>query len=87
VRWRGRLSREDGDRAERAASMRLANPQFIPRNHRVEEAIADAEVGRFGKFHQIVQVLARPYDTQPEMSAYAKPPEPEEEVLQTFCGT
>jgi serine/tyrosine/threonine adenylyltransferase len=87
VRWRGRLSREDGDGAERAASMRLANPQFIPRNHRVEEAIADAEVGRFGKFHQIVQVLARPYDTQPEMSAYAKPPEPEEEVLQTFCGT
>ncbi len=87
VRWRGRLSREDGDGAERAASMQLANPLFIPRNHRIQAAIADAEAGHFEKFHELMEVLARPCDAQPDFSDYAQPPEPDEEVLQTFCGT
>ena len=30
---------------------------------------------------------ANPYDDQPEFLDYAKPPMPEEEVQQTFCGT
>jgi uncharacterized protein YdiU (UPF0061 family) len=67
--------------------MRAVNPMFIPRNHRIEAAIADAEAGRFDKFHELVDVLAHPYDDQPEFADYAKPPTPAEEVQQTFCGT
>ena len=86
-RWRDRLSREDRSPEARRASMREVNPMFIPRNHRIEAAIADAEAGRFDKFHELVDVLAHPYDDQPEFADYAKPPMPEEEVQQTFCGT
>ena len=67
--------------------MRRANPKFIPRNHRIEAAIKDAEDGRFDSFHQLNDVLATPCDDQPGVEHYAQPPAPEEEVLQTFCGT
>jgi uncharacterized protein YdiU (UPF0061 family) len=86
-RWRHRLSREDQPADARRASMRAVNPMFLPRNHRIEAAIVDAEAGRFGKFHELVDVLAHPYVDQPEFSDYAKPPMPKEEVQQTFCGT
>jgi len=87
VRWRERLSREEQSAEARSAGMRAVNPMFIPRNHRIEEAIDDVEAGRFDKFHKLVDVLAHPYDDQLEFAEYAKPPTPDEEVQQTFCGT
>jgi serine/tyrosine/threonine adenylyltransferase len=32
-------------------------------------------------------VLSNPYQDQPENLRYASPPEPDQRVLQTFCGT
>ena len=86
--WRRRLAREDVGPAARAAAMRRVNPAFIPRNHRVEQAI-EAAVRRddFAPFETLVQVLARPYDDQPEHVHLADPPRQEERVLETFCGT
>ena len=86
-RWRQRLSFEDQAARACRIRMRSVNPMYIPRNHRVEAAIADAEVGRFEKFHELVNVLAHPYDDQPDFAGYAKSPALEEEVLRTFCGT
>jgi uncharacterized protein YdiU (UPF0061 family) len=87
-RWRERLERDPRQPAERAASMRAVNPAFIPRNHRIEEAIAAAvEEQDFSLFEALNDLLSRPYDDQPAFSAYARPPMPGEEVLQTFCGT
>ncbi len=85
--WRARLSLEDTPCAARAAAMRAVNPAFIPRNHRVQAAIAAAEAGDFSVFEALIQVLARPYDEQPEAAAYGAPPRPEEVVRATFCGT
>ena len=87
ARWRDRLSLEDVAADARREKMLAINPMYIPRNHRIEAAIAGAEAGNFGKIHDLVEVLARPYDKRPEFADYAKPPAPEEEVLQTFCGT
>jgi uncharacterized protein YdiU (UPF0061 family) len=87
VRWRERLASEVAPPEVRRDAMRAVNPRFIPRNHRVEAAIAQALCGRFETFHELVEVLARPSDDQPGFEAYAEPPKPEEEVLQTFCGT
>ena len=70
-----------------AAALRRVNPAFIPRNHRIEAVIAAAVNGDFAPFEQLVTVLARPYDEQPQFAAYAEPPRPEQRVLQTFCGT
>ena len=88
AQWRGRLAREPRPADERCAAMRAVNPAFIARNHRIEAVIqAAVRHDDFTPFHEIVQVLARPYDDQPDHAAYALPPEPEQRVLQTFCGT
>ena len=88
VRWRQRLAEEPQTPAERREAMRKVNPAFIPRNHRIEAIITAAvENDDFVPFETLNAVLARPYDDQPEFAAYAEPPQPEERVLQTFCGT
>jgi uncharacterized protein YdiU (UPF0061 family) len=86
--WRRRLAAEALSPAARAASMRRANPAFIPRNHRVEEAI-EAAVRRadFAPFERLGDVLARPYDDQPAHADLAAPPGPEWRGYRTFCGT
>jgi uncharacterized protein YdiU (UPF0061 family) len=88
ARWRRRLAEEPGEAEARRAAMRSVNPAFIPRNHRVEAAIAAAvERDDFGPFEELLAVLSRPYEDQPAYAAYAEPAEPHERVLQTFCGT
>jgi len=87
ARWRARLAGEQTDAEARHATMRAANPLFIPRNHRVEAAIAEAEDGRYESFNEINEVLARPYEEQPGFVHYSEPPQPHEEIRQTFCGT
>jgi len=86
--WRQRIGLERQDSAVRQEAMRLVNPAFIPRNHRLE-AIIEAAVNRddFGPFEELLTVLATPFDDQPAYSGYAAPPEPHQRVLQTFCGT
>jgi uncharacterized protein YdiU (UPF0061 family) len=86
--WHRRLEREPGEPSERAALMREVNPAIIPRNHRVEQALAAAvEHGDFAPFETLLQVLSQPYEDRPEAVPYAAPPEPSERVFQTFCGT
>ena len=67
--------------------MRRANPAYIPRNHRVEEALAAAESGDLGPFEELVAVLEDPFEEQPGKERYAAAPRPEERVTATFCGT
>jgi len=88
VQWRARLQLEPKDVASRRAAMLSVNPGFIPRNHRVE-AMIEAAVERedFGPFEELLQVLSRPFDDQPQFERYQAPPKPEERVLATFCGT
>jgi len=38
-------------------------------------------------FEELIKVLAKPFEDQPEFAAYADPPKAEERVCQTFCGT
>jgi len=87
-RWRQRLAEERQTPAERQAAMHSVNPAFIPRNHRIEAVIAAAvRENDFAPFEELIAVLAKPYENQPAYAAYAEPPQPEERVLQTFCGT
>jgi uncharacterized protein YdiU (UPF0061 family) len=88
VRWRQRIGTEPQTASDRQAAMRAVNPAFIPRNHRVE-AVIQAAVNNddFGPFEELLTVLAKPYEDQSAFSGYADPPQPEQRVLQTFCGT
>ena len=86
--WRRRLAIESITPEARASAMKRANPAFIPRNHRVEEAIAAAVRRRdFAPFDLLADVLATPYDDHPEAAYLADPPGPEARVYKTFCGT
>jgi uncharacterized protein YdiU (UPF0061 family) len=88
TRWRERLSLEPQDGASRRAAMQAVNPAFIPRNHRVEAVIqAAVERGDFAPFEEFLTVLSRPYEDQPAFAHYSEPPEPNQRVYRTFCGT
>jgi uncharacterized protein YdiU (UPF0061 family) len=87
VRWRQQLAIDGEDEASRVATMRAHNPVFIPRNHRVEEAIQAAHGGDLAPFHRLVEVLAHPFDEQPDHEELERPPASHEIVTQTFCGT
>ena len=83
-RWTARL---DGER-DAGATMRAANPAFIPRNHLVEAAItAAAERSDYQPFERLLAVVIRPFEDDPALALYATPPTEDERVLQTFCGT
>ena len=86
--WRAAL-RDQGISDDAAARVMLdANPAYIPRNHRIEEAIRAAEDrGDFQPTLRLMEVLAHPFEDQPGNDRYAAPPLPEERVRQTFCGT
>jgi uncharacterized protein YdiU (UPF0061 family) len=86
--WRSRIERDARPSTVRAEAMRRVNPAFIPRNHRVEAALAAATYeGDFGPFETLLDILQRPFDEQPGQEAYREPPAAHERVLQTFCGT
>ena len=88
ARWRLRLKEESVTAEARAATMRMANPAFIPRNHRVEAALdAAATQQDFQPFEEMLAVLSQPYDDKPAFARYGSPARAEESVLQTFCGT
>ena len=87
-RWRKRLSEESLSDAVRQEKMQSVNPVYIPRNHQIEAAIRAAEDhGDFSVFHELHEVLQNPYSQQQGKDSYSLPPEPDEMVLQTFCGT
>ncbi len=88
ARWRLRIGDDPQTPTERESRMRAINPAFIPRNHRIE-AVIEAAVSRddFAPFEKLLTVLSKPYDDQPDFAEFAKPPEPDQRVLRTFCGT
>ena len=86
-RWRERTSVEDGSATDRRRTMTQANPMFIPRNHRIEQAIAAAVHGDYKMLESLSRVLSNPFTDQPEFSEYALAPARDEIVTKTFCGT
>ena len=88
VRWRSRLVADGREFNARAKAMRAVNPAFIPRNHRVEQALnAAIDDGDFSPFADLLTILSRPYQDQPAFAEYANPPQTGERVFRTFCGT
>ena len=83
--WRARLAREAVTPLARTQAMRRANPAFIPRNYRVEEALSAAvERGDYAPFERLLHIVSRPFDDQPEFAAFAEPAPEGQERYQTF---
>mgnify|MGYP002777978025 CR=1 FL=1 len=85
-RWQARLEREQRPRGEIQAEMDSANPAVIPRNHRVEEALAAAQQDDLHPVTELLEALRDPYTERPEHARFREPstdPRP----YRTFCGT
>ena len=87
-RWRVRLAEQPGSDAERRAAMRAVNPCYIPRNHRVQQAIdAATREQDLSPLDDLLQVVSEPFEDHDDLAEYRLPPRPEEVVQRTFCGT
>ncbi len=90
LEWRDRLARGNADSGSIADAVRCmshVNPVFIPRNHRVEEAIAAATTGDLQPFERLRAALRRPFEPQPDFHDLTTPPGEEQWDYCTFCGT
>jgi uncharacterized protein YdiU (UPF0061 family) len=85
--WRARLARQPQSEAESDGLRRAHNPVFIPRNHRVEEALAAAERGDLGVMERLMAILSSPYDPARDAPEYREPAPDAGAGYQTFCGT
>jgi uncharacterized protein YdiU (UPF0061 family) len=86
--WKERISQESISDEKIASSMDTVNPLYIPRNHKVEEALEaavfDNNMKPFLKLHDI---LKNPYDEIKEFHEYEKPVKNSSVRYKTFCGT
>ncbi len=87
AQWQARTGAEGLSPAARAQAMNLVNPIYIPRNHRVEEALQNAVAGDLTRFEQLLTVLVKPFEERTEFAEYAQPAPPEFGRYTTFCGT
>jgi uncharacterized protein YdiU (UPF0061 family) len=87
ARWQDRLAREPADPAERAARMDAVNPLYIPRNHKVDEALKAAEAGDLAPFLDLLEVVTHPFTPRDEWSSFALAPAAGAPHFVTYCGT
>jgi len=87
-KWQARLKRQPQSVDEVQQRMRAHNPAVIPRNHKVEEALAAAqERGDLGVMQRLLEVLAKPYEEGAQQTEYRMPSGLAPGAYQTFCGT
>ncbi|MEH6446613.1 MAG: YdiU family protein [Oceanospirillaceae bacterium] len=88
VRWVQCLMDEGQPVAEIVTHMEQTNPIYIPRNHKVEEALQAAErENNFVPFKQLLAVLKEPFVEKAELLIYSEPAPKEFGCYTTFCGT
>lgn len=87
-RWSARLDAQAEDRAAIAQDMDTRNPIYIPRNHKVEEALEAAINGDLDPVRELLQVVRQPFTESAEFASYALPASPSfTACFRTFCGT
>lgn len=87
-RWKVRLSLETKSADESIQLMNQHNPVYIPRNHKVEEAletaVSDAD---YSKFEALIDTLGNPFQQQKGKEEYTVPAPEKFGTYKTFCGT
>ncbi|MDB3953571.1 YdiU family protein [Alphaproteobacteria bacterium] len=86
--WHARLEREPASAEARATAMDKVNPIYIPRNHKVEEALSMAiNNGNLSAFENILSAVSAPFEEVSGRESYTEPAPKTSVPYQTFCGT
>ena len=85
--WKKRSELNNSTKEKQSKLMKSNNPIVIPRNHKVEEALAEADKGSLDKMKKLLAILKNPYDNQNNIEKYQAPAPSSNEKYQTFCGT
>ncbi|WP_440933987.1 protein adenylyltransferase SelO [Candidatus Pelagibacter sp.] len=85
--WKKRSKLNNSTKEKQGKLMKINNPTVIPRNHKVEEALAEADKGNLDKMKKLLAILKKPYDNQNNIEEYQAPAPLSNEKYQTFCGT
>jgi uncharacterized protein YdiU (UPF0061 family) len=88
MHWQERVSQENVPDEDIVNAMNKINPIYIPRNHKVEEALFSAvHKNDMEPFSNLLSVLMNPYEENEENESYALPSPNPEIPFKTFCGT
>jgi len=87
TKWKKRLEKNNTDKEKYLELMRSVNPIFIPRNHKVEEALKDGSEGNLETLNKLLEVIKDPYKDNKILEEYQQPMPGEIGKYQTFCGT
>ncbi len=85
--WKKRSELNNSTKEKQNKLMKSNNPIVIPRNHKVEEALVEADKGSLDKMKKLLTILKKPYDNQNNIEEYQVPAPLSNEKYQTFCGT
>ncbi|WP_435167315.1 protein adenylyltransferase SelO [Falsirhodobacter sp. 1013] len=80
-RWRARLA------PDAATRMDAVNPLYIPRNEKVEEALAAAHHGDMAPFERLLDAVSDPFTEREGLENLALPASEGFGRYRTFCGT
>ena len=84
--WKTRSSLNNSTKEKQLQLMQKVNPNIIPRNHKVEEALLAADNNNFDVMTKLLSLLKNPYDIK-DISGFQSPAPLSKEKYQTFCGT
>lgn len=70
-RYLQRAGRDDIPSNLRRRRMDAVNPKYVLRNYMAQLAIDEAEQGDFSLIHELLELLRRPYDSQPDKEKFA----------------
>lgn len=87
AQYTARLRAENSLDEERSLRMNRINPKYVLRNHLAEVAIRQAQAGDFTETQRLLKVLERPFDEQPEQSAYADFPPAWAQSIEVSCSS
>jgi uncharacterized protein YdiU (UPF0061 family) len=85
--WKKRAKLNNSSKEKQIELMKKNNPIVIPRNHKVEEALTEANNGNLEKMNKLIDILKNPYSNQEDIAEYQVPAPMSNEKYQTFCGT
>ena len=86
--WQERISQEGIPDEVISKKMDEVNPIYIPRNHKVEEALASAvNENNMEPLSLLLSILVQPYEEILGYGSFAEPAPFSQEPYKTFCGT